>query len=643
LNIIEKFDNAGQKLTKASSANIANELNQTLSSLLGEPYRANCGTIVDLKGNRTDVLGTILHTKRSPTNPLSPVEIEIDNVACVIEAFDCLSLTRLREAYARIASIKLLKKTEHISSPDGAQTNGTMGIIMGVDSAESLEPFGLELEKLNEGTPSDAWPDMIVVLSQGVISYGAQFPCDNNLADFLPPHPGALSRNVPAIYVNMMLIPTATCAFRKMCSYLVPHLMLFSPRAVLPNWEELKVNLPRKGVSFRGYQYNLSGRLAPVPRQYHRDRYFPPPPHLISDRGGTPLAAVTFLPWQDGGVIILTGKLPLEGLLIFLIADKGPINIRSERRADRQISYVLPITPFDFSRWLLRIQAQSNMMVNQAEPELVISKIADEGSTTPFIARLFAGMLKLRDNALENGPRKDAFDKIYDRIIKCVMNSRATSQNLAKLFSEHSALVAQGVDAKLEGKTIRIERNIDIPLNKETNDFINDSVRILKTDVQELTKLLGVDIGFLFQKPSAFAAGLSRIQQTDAFLAAYCGAARQWTEKLIGVRNDVEHLGWRLPPVRYIRGATGLTVVEPQMSGQPVTEFIPFIFDRVCCFVEEITAYCLQYQMPPSLRLDENELGDRPPEMPERFRLGLTSVSTPRWNIAYHSNTFNDV
>jgi hypothetical protein len=577
LNIIAKFDKAGQKLTKGSGASIVSELNQVLSSLLGEPYRANCGTIIDLRGNRTDALGTILHTKGSPANPLSPVEIEADNVACVIEAFDCLSLERLREAYARIASIKALKKTEHIPSAGGAQTNGTMGIIMGVGSSVSLEAVGLELEKLNEGTPSDAWPDMIVVLSQGVINYGAQFPGDKDLGDFLPPHPGALSRNVPAIYVNILLTPTATRAFRKMCSYLVAHLMLFSPRAVLPNWEELKANLPKKAVSLRGYQYNLSGRLVPVPRQYHRDRYFPPPPHIISDRGGTPLAAVTLLPWQDGGVIMLTGTLPIEGLLIFLIADKGTINIKSERRADRQISYVLPITPFDFIRWLSRIQVQSNMVVKQAEPEFVISKIADEGTTTPFFARLFAGMFKLRDNALENGPEKDAFDKIYDRIIKGLMNSRATAQNLPTLFSEHSSLVAQGVDAKMDGKTIRIERNIDIPLSKEANDFINNSVRILKTDMQELTKLFGVDIGFLFQKTPAFSAGLSKVQQTDAVLAAYFGSARQWTEKLIGVRNDVEHSGWRLPPVKYTRGATGLTVEEPQMSGQPVTEFVAFI------------------------------------------------------------------
>jgi hypothetical protein len=140
--------------------------------------------------------------------------------------------------------------------------------------------------------------------------------------------------------------------------------------------------------------------------------------------------------------------------------------------------------------------------------------------------------------------------------------------------------------------------------------------------MQELTKLFGVDIGFLFQKTPAFSAGLSKVQQTDAVLAAYFGSARQWTEKLIGVRNDVEHSGWRLPPVKYTRGATGLTVEEPQMSGQPVTEFVAFIFDRVCCFVEEITAYCLQYQMPPSLRLEEIAIGNRPLEMPERFRLG---------------------
>jgi len=643
LNIVAKFDKAGQKLTKGSGASVVSELNQILGSLLGEPYRAHGGAVIDLKGNRTDVLGTILYTKASAANYSSPVEIEADNVACVIEVFDILNLERLREAYKRIALVKAIKKTPHAPSPGGTQTNGTMGIIMAIGSSVSLEAIGLELERLNETTLSDMWPDMIVVLSEGVINYGAQFPGDDDMADFLPPHPEALSGNVPGIYVNILMTPATTCAFRKMCAFLVPHLMLFCPSAALPKWEELKANLPKKGVSLLGYQYNLSGQLVPVPRQYYRDRYFPPPPHIISDNAGTPLAAVRLLPWQDGGVIMLTGKLPLEGLLIFLRADKGNINIKAERRSDRQISYVLPITQLDFIRWLLRLQAQSNMVVKQDEPEFVISKIADEGTSTPFFARLFAGMLKLRDNALETQSGKVAFDKTYDRIIKGLMSTRTTAQNLATLFSEHSSLVARGVDAKLEGKTIRIERNIDIPLNKEVNDFINGSARILKTDMQDLTKMLGVDIGFLFQKVPIFSVGLNKMQQTDAALAAYIGAIRQWSEKLIGVRNDIEHSGWRLPPVKYTRGAIGLTAEEPQVSGQPVTEFVSLIFERLCCFVEEMTAYCLQNQMPPSLRFEEIALSYRPSDIPERFRLGLTSVSAPRWIVAYHTNAFKDV
>lgn len=66
------------------------------------------------------------------------------------------------------------------------------------------------------------------------------------------------------------------------------------------------------------YQYNLGGELLPVPREFYNDRYLPPLPLRIEDRKGTLLSTVQFLSWQDGGVVLLRGKLPLGGFSLSL-------------------------------------------------------------------------------------------------------------------------------------------------------------------------------------------------------------------------------------------------------------------------------------------------------------------------------------
>ena len=63
-----------------------------------------------------------------------------------------------------------------------------------------------------------------------------------------------------------------------------------------------------------GYQYNLSGQLAPVPRHFYNDRLLPVRPYLIHGPKGELLSALQFIPWQDaGGVILLRGKNALRG------------------------------------------------------------------------------------------------------------------------------------------------------------------------------------------------------------------------------------------------------------------------------------------------------------------------------------------
>jgi hypothetical protein len=482
---------------------------------------------------------------------------------------------------------------------------------------------------------------MLVVASTGTVNYAVQFPGESLSGDFLPPAEGAPAAFTPPIYVVIVMRPTGDHTFNKMLAFFIAHLAIFSPGAKLPNWPQILEGVPQEAVTISGYQYNLSGDLLPVPRQFYNDRYLPPLPTCIEDRQGKLLCTVQFLPWQDGGTILLKGALPLEGLLIFLgeeVLQRAGII----KRPDAQISYVLPITQAHFNRMLTRIQRQSNMIVRNDETQWIVRKLADEGSQSPFVARSFIGIMRLRDIVFHDPVRRDRFDKSYEFAITSLHNARAASHEIVQLWEEHARKVSSGEVVRLQGRTIHITESIDTELRRHVENFLNAAVRTLKQGMQNLAIELQVNIGFLFKNQGAFDTALADLEATDPLLAEYLRQTRTWSERLVQSRNAIEHESWMLPRVMYSHSSNTIRANEPSISNQPVSEFVGFLFDRVSCFVEEFTAHCLQRQMPAGITITEIALSERLAEAPERFNLTLASGGPPAWKIAFHSSPFNE-
>jgi hypothetical protein len=501
-----------------------------------------------------------------------------------------------------------------------------------------------ELERLNAQSPSREWPDMIAVASTGAIHYAVQFPGELSVAgDYLPPAEDPLSNYVPAMYVVLVMSPTGEHTFNKMLAFLSAHLHIFSPGAKVPSFNDVLKNVPKMAVVISGYQYDLKGTLKPVPRHLYQDRWVPTPPLRIEDRRGTLLATIRFVPWQDGGAIVLRGKLPLLGMLPFFgkqgLEKAGVIN----RPPDLQISHVLPITPTDFNDMLNRFQRQSNMVVRPPQGNLVIQKIADEGTASPFIARLFLGLLRLRDAVYSDAAARKNFDEVFDLVLTPLMNARTTAKETADLWTAHAKRVSSGEIVQRQRHAIHIDESIDKELRKQVEHFLDALVRVLKQGMQKLTAELGIDIGFMFRKQGGFEIGLTALKQSNPLLADYIEKSRTWSEHLIEIRNDLEHNGWTLPPVMYDLTGPRDLAVEPQVAGQPVTEFVRVMLDRVCCFVEDVSAHCLQQKMPPAITTTEIKPTERRSEAPERFALTLAVGGAPRWVITYHSLSFDEV
>jgi hypothetical protein len=637
MSISEDALQLGKGLTDAGGASLSGLLNDALGHFIGNNYKAVPGYLIDLDGKKSESFASVVHETTESAEPADPSAITADAAAAVIEVCDELDLESFRAAYGHIAEAKTLKKSP--VPKDQTKTNITLGILLAARSAAPLETIAEELDRLNSKTPGSQWPDMIAVASTGVINYAIQFPGESLSGDFLPPAEGALTNFVPSMYVVIVMRPTGTYAFNKMLAFLLAHLGIFSPAAKLPPWVQILEGVPQSVVTLTGFQYNLKGNLVPVPRQFYNDRYLPPRPLLIQDQQGNVLSTIEYMPWQDGGTILLRGKLPLESLLVFLgkNALRGLI-----KRPAVQISQVLPITPADFSQFLEKFQRQSNMIVRNDPGRFVVQKLADEGTSSPFMARIFLGILHLRDAVYPDPATRDEFDKFHDFVISAVSNARAASQNISRMWEEHTRKVLSGEIVHQQRTHIHITETIDKDLRKEVESFLNAAVRALKTGMQNLGKCLNVDIGFLFRKPQSFEKGIAGLENAQPDLAEYLRHTRLWSEPLLKSRNDLEHEPSVLSRITYTPTGAGMAADEPLIAGIPVTEFVDHSFDRLICFVEEFAAHCLKQQLPAGITITELALADRLIEAPERFRVTLASGGFPPWRIAFHTSRFEE-
>ncbi|PYR99086.1 MAG: hypothetical protein DMG12_21190, partial [Acidobacteria bacterium] len=178
---------------------------------------------------------------------------------------------------------------------------------------------------------------------------------------------------------------------------------------------------------------------------------------------------------------------------------------------------------------------------------------------------------------------------------------------------------------------------------REVETFLNAGVRALKDGQQRLLKRLGIDIGFLFREEVSFLRGVEALRASDPLLANYLLATRRgWSEQFVLARNDL-HSHWTLPRVEYPRAANGdVSMREPTIAGLPVSNFVTNMLDHLLCFVEDTTVYALAARLPQSITLREIPLGDRRPEIPERFRISLLAGGNPPWELTYHVQRFEE-
>ena len=84
-----------------------------------------------------------------------------------------------------------------------------------------------------------------------------------------------------------------------------------------------------------------------------------------------------------------------------------------------------------------------------------------------------------------------------------------------------------------------------------------------------------------------------------------------WSEPMLKSRIDLEHGTWVLPGTGYAAENGEVKANEPTVAGKPVSEFVDYTLDRLCCFVEELSSHCLRRKMPGGVTLIEIPVANR--------------------------------
>lgn len=623
--------------SRQPGSNVPKQLNEFLRECLPWPYHVNPGKAFDCRGAESAEFQSLIYVF---TNTIE--RVPANNLACAIDVHQDLGLEELRQSYERIACVKSLARSPAPNvSNDIPVADVAMGIIFAIQSTVAIEAIGEEVARLNQEHSYRVWPDVVVVLSRGTVNLACQIPYQP-IGDFLPPGSGASHRT--AMYIHVFARAHPDFALNKMCAVLFPYLYFFQPGVGLPPYKEILKEMPKTGMSIAGFQFNLTGELVPVSTAMRFNELFLfPLSFRVEDREGRLHAKVQYLPWQDGGVVRVQGQFPIQALLLF--AGKEALSEPIVRFQGEQTSGVIPMSPEQFKEMANRVARQSNLVIRpDRRPNLVIHERGNEGTSSPFVARLFKGICDIRDYVISDRALRTRFDKVFEGVIFGLESVRETTRSVAQLYSRHSEAVARGEIARITNGDIRVSNSIDTELRKEVESVINTSTRIVKERMKELLKILDINIGFLFQKEAAFQKGVARLRSGDPALADYLLETRtRWCERLMTIRNELlEHGTWSLGHVRYEQSGSGVRAIEPLVDGQPVTRFVAHIADRIYCFVEELCAHAFQARMQHDVSLTEIPLGQRDPRDVARFRQALIGGGTPIWTITYHDTRFEE-
>jgi hypothetical protein len=230
LSITETIHELGLSLLEEcrGGQDISASLLGAFTSLLVWPFAVGFVSVIRPSGELLIERELIIYTRPTEETGSSIDSVTSDMVAGVFYVTKFLSGDNLREGYKRIAAVKSLTRTE---KPEGYPGHDVpFGAIVACDCDRPLEELVDVIGEINSGIPSTRWPDVVSVLSRGIINYAVQFEGQKIGGDFILPNTSGFSPF--AMYVHVMVCSLGTFTFNRMCGILLTQSQLLLERLI---------------------------------------------------------------------------------------------------------------------------------------------------------------------------------------------------------------------------------------------------------------------------------------------------------------------------------------------------------------------------------------------------------------------------
>lgn len=239
-----------------------------------------------------------------------------DGVAVSIEVKTSLDSADLRDAYDKVESCKrLAKKTlsadDRRTTEQDVASTATLGVIFAYSSNRSLQAIARQVVELNHVRDSNLWPDLVVVLDKGVISYGCQYPGDAQAVGFV----GAISKTFSAhpMRIYMTVHEEPDLALHRFILKVLAHLSVYPFRLSIPPFSRLLQGAAGEARVTASYQFATDRLLHAAPDGHVGDS--PPSAVIELTAEGSTFMQLEYFEWQDGGILRAVAGLPLTELL----------------------------------------------------------------------------------------------------------------------------------------------------------------------------------------------------------------------------------------------------------------------------------------------------------------------------------------
>jgi hypothetical protein len=130
---------------------------------------------------------------------------------------------------------------------------------------------------------------------------------------------------------------------------------------------------------------------------------------------------MTYIPWQDGGVIRKKGDIPLIGLIVWFTKGSAPHTMKV---GDHELTTVMKVTREEFEKWPEVINRQSNLLAQLEQPFPFEARQIEgmEGTAEPFISRIMVGIMGLAQSLSQT--EKTEFDERYSATLNPALQMR---------------------------------------------------------------------------------------------------------------------------------------------------------------------------------------------------------------------------